>query len=148
MDYFDDTVDRVAKFKARYLELRYLLYLETRSSNSPPNSIKIEKLNLELKSAYRELNQTANLIDRGGSVYLGLDEDVREYIKSKGHKPRKTFGAVFIMGVFSTFVTGLSALWSVQVFVLTGTTVDVYALVLGAAITVSVWIWWSKKETF
>jgi hypothetical protein len=148
LDYFDETVDRVAKCKARYLEVQYLLYLETRSSMSPPNSIKIEKLNLELKSAYRELIRTADLIGRGSSIYLGLAEDVREYIKSKGHKPRKTFGAIFIMGIFSTFVTSLSTLWSVKDFVSTGKSVDIYALVLGATITVSVWIWWSSKETF
>jgi hypothetical protein len=148
MNYFDNTVERIAQCKARYLEFEYLLFLERSKPQEMQGTIKIEKLLLESKAAYRELIQTASLINRDSSLFLGLNNDVHEYIKSKGHKPRKTFGTVFATAVVSSLFVSYSALWSVREFVTTGKALDLNATLLGSAISVSLWIWWSKKETF
>jgi hypothetical protein len=139
---FNEGLKRVAKCKADYLEAEYLVFLETKRPAIQFNPLKLERLRLGSKAAMRAYVEANQGIGR--HFPSSLNNELHEYIKSKGHKPRRTFGLVFALALVTTFFACFLALMVFQ----RGTAGSLDALVLGTFTAALFWFWWSKKETF
>ena len=145
MDAYDVVNDRWKEHKARVLELEYAIFLERKKSDFTSDSLALKRLRFQLTEARTAYGESSN---RSGNSFHDLEGEIVRYIKGKGYKPRKTFGGVFFMSVASTLVVAFSVIWSVRDFFIEQKAVDLYSLLTGSAIAASLWIWWSKKETF
>jgi hypothetical protein len=149
MDNFDRDLENLSLHKSKYLELRYKIYLETQKPPGSYDAIKIEKLGLKASKTFAAYAKTHQSLGRGyphGNVMRiftshnlnPLTKEVHEFIKGKGHQPRRIYGFIFAVALLSSlFVVGA---------IFFGTP---FFAVLPLTIAVSVlWAWWSTTETF
>ncbi len=141
-----DVVNEIWKArKARVLELEYAIFLERKKFDFTADSVALKRLKFQLTEARIAYGKSSVSL---GIYFDDLEGEIVRYIKAKGYKPRKTFGGVFFMSVSSTLVVAYSVIWSVRDFFLEQKILDLYSLLIGCAISASLWVWWSKKETF
>ena len=142
VDAYDLLQERVSRCKRDVLEIEYELFLERQKYDHFSDSLRVKKLEFKSKGVYRAYVEAFHST---GKVFgVGLDREVHEYIKSKGHKPRRTFGLVFALALVTTLFACFLALMVFQ----RGTAGSLDALVLGTLPAAVFWFWWSKKETF
>ena len=84
----------------------------------------------------------------GRTYHSMLGKELHEYIKSKGHIPRRTFGPVFLIAalltLFSLFVVGVA----INQLIGEGNSSAIGVSVFFILVTTALWIWWSKRETY
>jgi hypothetical protein len=143
---FKEGLKRVAKCKADYLEAEYLIFLETKRPSIQFDPQKLERLRLGSKDAWRAYLQANQRIGR--EFPSSLQSDLQEYIKSKGHKPRRTYGLVFVSAVLTSLLAlGFLFQFAIQM-VYAGKSSGPSAALVAMLISFGFWFWWTKKETF
>lgn len=146
MDYFDNGLENVAKTKQKYLEAEYLVFLEKSKQPELFNPIRLEKLQFEASNAWRAYNRANMSIGRTYHSMLG--KELHEYIKSKGHVPRRTFGPVFLIATLLTLFSLFAVTVSVNQLIWQGNSSTLGVSVFFILVSTALWIWWSKRETF
>jgi hypothetical protein len=142
VDLYDFLQERLLRCKKDVLEVEYELFLERQKFDHFSDSLRVKKLEFKRDAVYRAYVEAYHST---GKVFgVGLEREVHEYIKSKGHRPRRTFGLVFALALVTTFF----ASFLVLMFFYRGTAGSLDALVLGVVTAGLFWFWWSKKETF
>ena len=143
---FNEGLKRVAECKSDYLEAEYLIFLETKRPSIQFDPLKLERLKLGSKDAWRAYLKANQGIGR--AFPSSLQNELHEYIKSKGHKPRRTHGLVLASAVLTSFVAlGLLFQFVIQM-TYAGNSSGLSVAVVALLISFGFWYWWSKKETF
>ncbi len=145
VDAYDFLQERLLRCKKDVFEIEYQLFLERQKFDHFSDSLRVKKLEFKKIAVYRAYGEALLSTGKAFEGGLGgLEREVHEYIKSKGHKPRRTFGLVFALALVTTFFAFLLALMVFQ----RGTAGSLDVLVVGALPAALFWFWWSKKETF
>jgi hypothetical protein len=142
VDAFDLLQERLLRCKKDVLEVEYELFLERQKFDHFSDSLRVKKLEFKRDAVYRAYGEA--YLSTGKVFGGGLEREVHEYIKSKGHKPRRTFGLVFALALVSTLIACFLALMVFQ----RGSSGSLDAVVIGLLPAALFWFWWSKKETF
>jgi hypothetical protein len=135
VDAYDIFQEKLAKCKADVLKIEYELFLERNKPEDLVDSKKIEKIMFRRKLVYFAFGEAANLAGKTWDYYT-IGSSVQEYIRSKGHEPKRST-ALFVVATFFSFVS-LTALPS-------GNAVG---FLFFATIAVGFWFWWANYKRF
>ncbi len=137
MDVFDSLLETLEQHRTEVLKVSYALFLEQQKPQEKIDYRKIEKLAFQKRRALESYAEYCNVTDRVWSKFT-IGSEIHEYIKGKGHKPRRIYGFPFYIACVLTVVP-LIAILSLE---------DGFVLVLLAVLAIPFWLWWYKSETF
>ena len=135
MDIYDSLQEKLAKRKSEVLEIEYQLFLERKKPDLSANPKKIEKLLFKRKFALIAFGEAANLAGKTWEYY-SISSAVRDYIRSKGHEPKRSKALLAIAIIFGGFTLGGLA---------SGSAVGVLFF---ATIAAASWIWWANFKSY
>jgi|LakMenE18May11ns_1017448.scaffolds.fasta_scaffold9930045_4 hypothetical protein len=137
MDVFDSLLETLAKHKSEVLNVSYALFLERQKPEHKIDYQKIEKLAWQKQNALMQYGESCNVTGRTMS-YFRINREIHDYIKSKGHVPRRIYGFPFYIAVFFSAVPLLVLVTTERGFVL-------LPILL---LSLPFWVWWFRSETF
>jgi hypothetical protein len=137
MDDYDSLLETLAKRKSEVLNLSYALFLEQQKPEHKMDYQKMEKLAWQKQNALVQYGESCNVTGRTISYYK-IGREIHEYIKSKGHVPRRIYGFPFYIAVLFSVVPVLGLVTTERGFVL-------FPIVF---LSIPFWFWWFRSETF
>jgi hypothetical protein len=137
MDVFDSLLETLAKRKSEVLNVSHALFVEQQKPEHRIDYQKIEKLVWQKQNALAQYGESCNATGRTMS-YFRISREIHEYIKGKGHVPRRIYGFPFYFGLFLSVFPVLG-------FVTTERGIVFLPLLL---LSIPFWIWWYRSETF